>query len=129
MLRNVRIGLRLFLGFGLLGVIVVMLGQFSLIKMNAIDDSTEEIVGNWLPALDAVAGLNLSYMRYRAFSVRLVLAQSSTELGNIESRLNELHPEIEKNMQAYKNLLAVDEERELFHKLVNAKEQYIAVVQ
>jgi len=127
-LRNIRIGFRLFLGFGLLGIIVIMLGQFSLTKMNAIDDSTEEIVGNWLPALNSVAWLNLSSMRYRAFSVRLILAKDAAELNETELRLKELQGEIETHMREYEKYLALDEERALFKELQTVKENYILVV-
>lgn len=128
MLRNVRIGVRLFLGFGLLGAIVIVLGQFSLTKMDAIDDSTEEIVGNWLPALNAVSWLNLSTMRYRAFSVRLILAKDTAELNETEARLRELQGEIEKHMREYEKYLTTDEERLLFKELELTKEKYISVV-
>jgi len=54
-----RISLRLSLGFGLLALIVLVLGLFSISKMDAMNDKTEEIVSKWVPSMDAIGSLNL----------------------------------------------------------------------
>ncbi len=129
MLRNMRISTRLSFGFGLLALIVLGLGLFSIAKMGTMNDKAEEIASEWVPSLDAIGGLNLSIMRYRVFTLRLVVYPSPAEVSRTESRLQQLLADIEKNQTLYEQYARGGEQRELFNSLIATKTRYVAVVE
>ncbi len=67
-LRNFNIGSRLTISFGILALLIVLQGLFSLSKMASMQDKEKEITGEWMPSLEAIGKLNLSLMRFRIFA-------------------------------------------------------------
>lgn len=49
---------RLFLGFGLLFVVIESLGIFAMAQLNAVNQKATEIAGNWLPRVEVASELN-----------------------------------------------------------------------
>jgi methyl-accepting chemotaxis protein len=128
MFRNMKIGPRLALGFGMLALLIMLLGGFSLKQMAAMDSDNEAIIDNWLPSIEALAAMNLSIMRYRVFALRQVLSPEPEALARTQAKLQELKGEVEHHQRDYENLISTSEERELFNRLVTAKERYVVVV-
>lgn len=129
MLRNMRISLRLALGFGLLALIVLVLGLFSISKMDSMNEKTEEIVDKWVPSLDAIGNLNLSIMRYRVFTLRLVIYTEPAALAATEARLRQLLGDIEGAQALFERYSHEGEARDLYSSLLSNKSRYVAVVE
>lgn len=107
MLRSMKIGARLTLGFGLLALIVLGLGVLSLAKMDVINDSSEEVATNWVPSLDTLGSLNISVLRYRAFTLRLLIYPEPAQLADAEANLARLKGEIATHMATFKTQLCL----------------------
>ncbi len=129
MLRNMRLGPRLTLGFGLLTLLILALGLFSLRNMMVMDEDNKAIIQNWLPSIETLAAMNLSIMRYRIYGLHQVLHPEQEELVQTQLKLRELQSEIATHLKNYEHLVSDGEEREFFNRLHTAKEQYIAVVE
>lgn len=64
MFRNMKIGPRLSIGFGLLALLLLALGAFSLQQMAKMNETVKDVTENWLPSIDALGSMNLAIMRY-----------------------------------------------------------------
>ncbi|WP_141229402.1 MULTISPECIES: methyl-accepting chemotaxis protein [Cellvibrio] len=122
-----KIGPRLALGFGLLALLIMLLGGFSLKQMAAMDSDNKAIIDNWLPSIEALAAMNLNIMRYRVFSLRQVLSPEPEALARTQAKLNELKVEIEQHQARYESLISSSEERELFSRMRDTKDRYMVV--
>jgi methyl-accepting chemotaxis protein len=127
MLRNIKIGPRLALGFSLLTLLVLLLGIFSLNKMTVMNHDNEIIIDKWLPSIEALAAMNLSIMRYRVYALRQALTPEPEILARTQVKLSELQMEVIHHLKDYEHLISTSEERELFKDLTATKERYIVV--
>ena len=124
-MRNITIGKRLALGFGLLAVLALAQGLFALNKMVRMHNSTAEINTNWIPALSAVGELNLALMRYRVNAVRAVVDPSPGAVAQAEANLLARARDVQTAQDQYQALITEDSERRLFAELRSIKDRYI----
>ncbi|TDV60067.1 MCP four helix bundle domain-containing protein [Pseudomonas sp. LP_7_YM] len=71
-IRNMRIGIRAGLGFGLVGVLLASFGVFSLGKMAALRTSAEVIEQTWMPKIEAIHDAADNVMTIRIEALRLI---------------------------------------------------------
>ena len=124
-MRNITIGKRLALGFGLLAALALAQGLFALNKMARMYEKTEEINTSWIPALSAIGDLNLALMRYRVNSVRLVADPSPAAVTQLEANLLARERDVHAAQDQYQELITEDSERRLFAELRSVKDRYI----
>jgi methyl-accepting chemotaxis protein len=74
-LRNINIAPRAFLGFSLIGALMLVLGVFALMQMNSIRNSGLQISENTLPSIRNLDKLVEHSVRLRVLSFRLLLAR------------------------------------------------------
>lgn len=88
MLRNIGIALRAGIGFGLVALVVFVLGIFALSRIEAMHDEALEVEEKWLPSIEAASEINLYFLRIRALTLRLLINQDdadvSAEIADIE---------------------------------------------
>lgn len=124
-LRQINIGQRLFLGFGILALVMLAQGIFSINKMSGMHQSTEEITNNWIPSLNAISDMNLSLMRYRVSAIRLVVDTAPAAVARSEANLLARKAETDKAFDTYRNLITEPEEKRLFDELESIEQQYM----
>lgn len=124
-MRNIKIGIRLALGFGILALILLVQGIFGLGSMSSMNNQTKEMTGIWIPALNAVADLNLALMRYRVNTLRLVVDANPAAVARAEANLRTRDQELEQALSAFERVITEPEERPLFEKLKQVKSSYI----
>lgn len=126
MMRNIPIGVRLTLAFAMLVLIMFLLGGASLLNIHKMKQEEREISEQWLPAVKAIADLNLSLMHFRLFTLRTLIDSSPEALARSEARLVELEATVNTNQQRYKALISEADEQRLFDELVTTKVAYFA---
>lgn len=124
-MRNIKIGLRLTFGFGVLALILLAQGIFGLSSMSNMNNQTKEITGIWIPALNAVGDLNLALMRYRVNAIRLVVDPSPAAVARAETILRTREQELDQAMSAFERAITEPEELPLFEKLKQNESSYI----
>lgn len=126
MMRNIPIGVRLTLAFAMLVLIMFLLGGASLLNIHKMKQEEREISEQWLPAVKAIADLNLSLMHFRLFTLRTLIDSSPEALARSEARLVELEATVNTNQQRYKALISEADEQRLFDELITTKVAYFA---
>jgi methyl-accepting chemotaxis protein len=127
-IRSFNIGPRLAVAFGVLAIIVLSQGIFSLSNMAKIHDGTQKIADNWLPSIETASKLNVALMRYRVFTMRMLIDTEPAQMANNQSRRAAIKSEIEATHEKYAKHLSEPEERKVFEELTQIKTQYFANV-
>ena len=127
-LRNINIGPRLTGAFGVLALIILFVGVFSLGKMAAMQTVEKEITDEWMPSLEAIAQLNLSFMRYRIAAQRILVDNTPEEAAGTDARLASVSAEVDQAQRAYEKFITEDDERRVYTELKESKDVYFASV-
>jgi methyl-accepting chemotaxis protein len=124
-LRNLNIAPRASLGFGLVALLVFLLGCFSLLKMSKMNSEADQINENWLPSILNLGQMNQDIMRLRALTLRMMLntneANHQQNIASAEAVKNKL-PEAQ---TAYEKLISTAEEQALYDQFKQAEESYL----
>jgi len=81
------------IGFGLTGIIVVVLGLFALSQMKDMRQESSQVDQNWLPSTTALGALKSEIMRVRALTMRAIIVEGekrSSTLQTLASSVKEL---------------------------------------
>ncbi|EGM77375.1 methyl-accepting chemotaxis protein [Rheinheimera sp. A13L] len=122
--RNYKIGSRLLAGFAVLGLILLLQGSLSLVTMSHMRAVSTEIEENTIPSLESLAALNLSMMRGRIYTYRLLLAETEAQKSDYEKALVQVKSELENYEKSYEALLSTAEERGVYQQLIAAQQGY-----
>ncbi len=110
-IRNLTIGKRSALGFGLIGLLVLFLGLFALNQMANMRKESREVDENWLPSIMAISELNMTVMRIRALTLRMTVAEDVQVVQSTAQRLAQLRGEVAERDAQYVKLLTTAEEK------------------
>lgn len=125
-LRNYKIGARLLAGFAVLGLLVVLQGSMALMNMMQMRDVSAELETNTIPSLDSLAALNLSMMRVRVFTFRLMLAETEDQKSSYQASLDTVRQEVAENQKLYESLISIEQERNVYEQFRSAQQDYFA---
>nr|WP_024308079.1 methyl-accepting chemotaxis protein [Pseudomonas sp. P818] len=125
-LRNLSIALRAGLAFGLILILVVILGVVSLVQLSGMRSSAEQIETNWVPSIVALDDISKSILRLRALTLRVLVDRSPETTRQTLERAKGLLDQIVEAEKAYEKLISSREERALFDDLYAAQARYLA---
>lgn len=124
-----KIALRSAFGFGLVGLLVVLLGLFSLSQMRDMARQSDEVDKNWLPSILALGDLQTAVSEIRAATYRVMLVDSAEQVKASQRAFSQLREQIQADNAQYASKLTVDAERVTFERFKSAQEQYLQVQQ
>ncbi|GLK88506.1 methyl-accepting chemotaxis protein [Pseudomonas turukhanskensis] len=125
MLRKLNIAPRAGLGFGLLALLVFLLGGFGVLKMSELRDDSLEVSENWLPSILALDRMAQSTLRLRTVTLRLVLNQSDQDQQNNTARSEKLKADLAKYQNDYQALISSEQERAAYERFASALQSYL----
>ncbi len=126
MFKNVKIGVRLGLGFAL--VLVILLGTLgvSAWRMAQLNTEVRLIVDDRFPKAD-LANAIINGVYENALAVReLISSNSQEEVKNIQERMAEGSKEITDNYEKFTALVNNDDERLMLDSALEARKDYVA---
>ncbi len=123
-LRNMNIAPRAFLGFALIGALMLFLGVFALNQMSKIRSATQDITLSSVPSIRALDEFTQLTLRLRVLSYRLLTnrepeVQQKT-LENFELR----NQQIRSAQAIYEKLIDSREERSIYDEYMRLLDQY-----
>ncbi|MEA3233547.1 methyl-accepting chemotaxis protein [Pseudomonas mosselii] len=124
LLRNMKIGKRATSLFTLLAGLVLTMGLVTLYETRQMSNATDEIRGNWLPALIALNEIGGTLAQERAATLRAALEEDTGENASI-NLLNSIEEEIQQDLKDYEKTISDAQDRSLFNALLTARQQYI----
>ncbi|RAU46199.1 MULTISPECIES: methyl-accepting chemotaxis protein [unclassified Pseudomonas] len=123
-LRNMNIAPRAFLGFSIIGLLMLALGIFALSQMSKINDATETITSNSMPSIKALDKLTEASIRLRVLSYRLMLNREADTQQKTLELLAMRNRQIEEARSIYVKLIASPEEQATYDQYIKLLNDY-----
>jgi methyl-accepting chemotaxis protein len=125
-MSNLKIGVRLALGFAFVLALTVVMGLFSINRIGVVNDATTDIATNWLVATRSLGDYRsvLSDMR-RAEGVH-VMANKPEQFDQAEKRISDDKEKAAKAIKAYADTVTPGEEQKLYADIQDAEKRYYA---
>lgn len=124
-LRTLSIAPRAALGFGLVALLVLLLGAFSLFQMTEMRKQSEAVDQDWLPSVMALGEVSQDILRLRAVTLRLMLNREPSELERNLKLADDLHSALSMADSSYEKLISSDVERGIYVRFRQAEAGYL----
>ena len=125
-LRNLSIATRAGLAFGLIVILVIVLGAVSLVQMSGMRTSAAEIETNWVPSITALDDISKNIYRLRAATLRILVDRNPQTTQQTLERATALLNQIIESEKNYEKLISSQRERTLFDELHKVQASYLA---
>jgi len=112
--RNLKIGKKLGLGFGVIEVLQLALGIFAVIHLSKVNSSTVDIATNWLPGIRALDGLKYDVSVARRGEKDCILANEKKDIEANEAKLNRRLDVVLDDQKRYESLISSGEDRQIY---------------
>jgi len=124
LLRNMKIGKRATSLFTLLAGLVLAMGLVALYETRQMNDATNEIRRNWLPAVIALNEIGGTLAQERAATLRAALEEDTDENASV-NLLNSIEEAIQQDLTDYEKTISDAQDRSLFNAFLAARQQYL----
>ena len=118
--KNLKIRLKLLCGFGIIGLLLIIIGGLSIVGMNRLNGNAEFIYKTNLLGVTVMSDLRAQMLRRSNFVLWHILANDSATMAAREKSITELDKEIEDLLAKYVPLIVVEEEKRY---LKNSKQE------
>ena len=123
-LRNMNIAPRAFLGFALIGALMLFLGVFALNQMSKIRAATEDITLSSVPSIRALDEFTQLTLRLRVLSYRLLTNREPDVQQKTLEAFELRNQQIRTAQGIYEKLIEGSEERATYNEYVRLLGQY-----
>ncbi|MFC6300652.1 HAMP domain-containing protein [Pseudomonas sp. CCM 7893] len=123
-LRNMNIAPRAFLGFALIGALMLFLGVFALNQMSKIRAATEDITLSSVPSIRALDEFTQLTLRLRVLSYRLLTNREPDVQQKTLEAFDVRNQQIRTAQGIYEKLITSSEERSAYDEYVRLLGQY-----
>ncbi|MGE4214277.1 MAG: methyl-accepting chemotaxis protein [Anaerotignaceae bacterium] len=127
MIKQLKIGKKLFLLVTSLLLCLVVVGSSSLALMKQMSDSTDTISKEWLPAVIASEEINTMTSDYRIYELAHIISQDSGKIKEYDEKIEAKRKELESMFSTYESLITGETDRKLLEDAKIEWEQYIAI--
>ncbi|WP_248731321.1 methyl-accepting chemotaxis protein [Pseudomonas sp. MWU13-2517] len=127
-LRNMRIGLRASLSFGVLAGLLVIVGMFALGQMATLRQNAQVIEASWMPSIENIHDSASLIASIRLEALRLATTDESRIRDNSKALITRQRSELQTLLDHHKSLLSGDEERDMLKRLEDNVNVYLALV-
>ena len=125
-LRNLSIAPRAGLGFGLIALLVLLMGVWMLFTLESIKKEVKSVDDKWVPSILLLNDISQSVLRIRALTLRVLVDQNQEKTAQTLQRSAELLAATEAAQVAYEKLIGSVEERQLYQGFQEAEKAYLA---
>nr|WP_314570616.1 methyl-accepting chemotaxis protein [uncultured Pseudomonas sp.] len=123
-LRNMNIAPRALLGFSLIGLLMIVLGVFSLNQMGHIRAAGQNIENNTVPSITSLDELTQLTLRLRVLSYRLLLNREADTQQKTVQLFDQRNQQINQAQARYEKMIASAEEQAAYDDYTRLLGQY-----
>lgn len=128
MIRNIKIGARSALAFGLLGVITLVLGLFAIAQLANLNAITEVLANHRLPALATATDLRRHTLRTHIYVTELSDASESSERLHLQQQIAGRQQNLDESLRRMESLVRTAEARSLLDNVKQFSASYRATL-
>ena len=127
-LRNMGIGLRASLSFGVLASLLIVVGLFGLGQMAKLRESALIIEESWMPSIENIHDSAAYVASIRLEALRLLTTDESRVRDNSKSLITRQRGDLEELLNRHETLLSNEQERDLLKQLKANVVTYMTIV-
>ncbi|GFK93658.1 Methyl-accepting chemotaxis protein McpQ [Fundidesulfovibrio magnetotacticus] len=109
-----KLSKKLSASFALILLLTAGLGGYSIYAMADLAQDTRDITGNWLPSIQALAGIEGNINMFRRIEMGHALTEDQAQMRAYEKRLDDTLAKLNKALADYEKLISSPEERGVF---------------
>lgn len=117
-LRKMNIASRAFLGFALIGTLMIVLGVFALMQMSKIRTAGDRVATNSVPSIQSLDSITLTGVRRRILAYRLLTVREPDVQDKTIELLAARNKQISDAQVVYEKLISSPEERSAYAEFV-----------
>ena len=125
MLRKLSIAPRAALGFGLMALLVLLLGTWSLLMQARINQQSQDLHDNWVPSILLLGDLQQSTLKIQAVTLRVLAERDPQKTTQTIRQAEELVNKIKNAEGDYERLISSSEERVVYGRLRTSERAYL----
>ncbi|GAB5097820.1 methyl-accepting chemotaxis protein [Caballeronia sp. HLA56] len=126
-LRNIRIGAKLAMGFGIALLALCLIGALALVQVSRVYQGTADLAGNWLPSVQTLGDVRAATNAVRRGSMGALLATNAQEKAAQAKKRGDAVLALEQALNKYQGLISSPEEKQLFEDFKAAWRSYMTV--
>ena len=123
-LRTMNIAPRAFLGFALIGTLMLILGVFALTQMSKIRTAGDQVAQNSVPSIQSLNGLTVAGIRMRVLSYRLLTNREQDVQDKTIELFAARNKQISEAQAVYEKLISSPEEKAAYNEFVQLLGEY-----
>ena len=124
-ISDLRIGVKLALGFLAVVLLTTVLGVVALVQMSRIHANAQDVATNLLPSVVQTGELRVLLNRMRRSEAGIVTARSTAEVAAFAQQVDARHKDLGTVEAIYEPLLSSDEERKIYQGYKQRKADYV----
>ncbi|NWO01449.1 MAG: methyl-accepting chemotaxis protein [Idiomarinaceae bacterium] len=125
MLRQISIGIRASIAFGLIGLLTLLLGIFALNRIGALGTQLNIITNEQVPAVQNVNDVDREFLRVRIHSANVsAYINDPARLENYRNKLQNAIDALKRNQEEYSSNIADPEARKLFNEYMALDKEF-----
>lgn len=125
MIRQISIGVRASIAFGLIGILILILGIFALNRIGVIDNEITIITDKQMPALDNVNDINRDFLLVRIHSANVSsYVNDADRLATYKARLSDAIDSLKRNQNEYESVIEDSQAQKLFDEYQELDKEY-----
>jgi methyl-accepting chemotaxis protein len=125
--NNLKVSRKLGLGFGIILVLLIGLGIFSLGELSRMNRSAVDLAANWLPSLRALGQMQYDVVDLRRKEMSFLLAADKKEIATEEGRSAAVYNRLVGHMKEYEKFITSGDERNLYQEFTRDLEKHESV--
>jgi methyl-accepting chemotaxis protein len=114
-MKNLPIRIKIMLGFLTIVAILVVLGIFSLYKINSVDNNTKIITNQYIPGINYVRDISENFSQFRIKEYRFMLVFSREDAEKMESEMIGVRTQLESSCNDFEKLTMTDENKHIYN--------------
>jgi len=123
-LSNLRVGVRLGLGFCIVLLLMLVMGLYALNRVGRMQDANVELAAHWLPTTQQLAAMNESLNQMRRAELQLLLGGGDKALEDESARLGKQWELMPGYLRAFEGAASDPDQARQFQGLKQAIAQY-----
>lgn len=124
MLRNIRIGLRAAICFGLLGALTLLLGVFAILQQNKLNDISHELAFERLPQVTLTGEMRRDLLSTRLYAATFALSNTDQNRSINRERINKANQSFLEASQELSKLITSEKGIALLKHTLDTKNAY-----
>jgi methyl-accepting chemotaxis protein len=127
MFKNMKVAVQLGVGFGVILLLLLASGMFSLQRMGVVNDQSTIMAENWMPSIKQTEEINTDTSDLRVAEYRHVLSTTDEGMREAEEEMKGVLDELAKDRAEYEKMISSPEEKALYDEFSKKFDQYMVI--